>query len=509
MAIHYIPNDPRCVDMAPLRTISPRPDRPKNQAGFTFRGPWPEATYPLDSPGFLHWQCREALLAATEAWEATLGQPLKRWHEGKRLEVVADDGVDLNAYYDRKSLRFFRLKHGDTTYCSGASADVVAHELGHACLDQIQPELWNAALLEAAAFHEGFGDCMAVLTALHDAETRRAVLPRLRGHNGVEGTMEALAEGIAAVEGATHNAAAPRHAHNDFQHALPETLPRFGGPDDGPGKLINESHSFGQILSGCFYDTLVNIYTARGDRGEADLLVSAQIAGRLLAWAARDAPRKPRYFREIGRAMVLADAEHHDGAYEAAIRDAFQAHGIALSLGAAFTPELAVGGLAPMMTTARRLAAALQDELMRRLGVGSASDVSVRQRWFGGQKICELVHCRPVALGGLHPLLKGVLAFAPETVLLGEARRSTVVLGPLPDALGTVREVEDHVRTLLERGAIALSRRPAVELLTRQLPPSVTHVISAVGGRKVLQRVRFACRCCPHRGLAAVAGEAR
>jgi hypothetical protein len=118
------------------------------------------------------------------------------------------------------------------------------------------------------AFHEAFGDCVALLTAFNDKETRVAVLSTLEGKNFVEGTAEELSDGIRVIISATHNAAAPRRARSRLKYAIPSTLPDFGSPADGPGKLINEIHSFAQIFSGCFYDTIVNIYKSSNSATE-------------------------------------------------------------------------------------------------------------------------------------------------------------------------------------------------------------------------------------------------
>src|SRR5262249_2467625 len=158
------------------------------------------------------------------------------WQSGTKIELRPDDGVDLNAFYDRASLSFFHFTKGGNTFLSGASTDVVAHETGHGILDAIRPELLNSAVFEVNALHEAFGDCVAILTALHDGPTRTALLPSLAQANFVEATAENLAAGIKTVN-PQHNAAAPRHARNKFKWQLPSSLPDFGSAGDGPGKL--------------------------------------------------------------------------------------------------------------------------------------------------------------------------------------------------------------------------------------------------------------------------------
>lgn len=134
---------------------------------------------------------------------------------------------------------------------------------------------------------------------------------------------------------------------NSFKWQLPSSLPDFGSSGDGPGKLINESHSFGQVFSGCFYDTVGNIFRANNGSTEAQLLMAARTAGRLLARAVATAPLKARFFREVGRAMVKADEQDNSGANRDAIKAAFEGHGISLGTGAMLAPTAALAGTAP------------------------------------------------------------------------------------------------------------------------------------------------------------------
>src|SRR5262249_35803569 len=153
------------------------------------------------------------------------------------------------------------------TFFSGASTDVVAHEVGHGLLDSVRPDFFEVNLLEVGAFHEAFGDCIAMLTALSDRDTRQkllAVAPDLRKRNFVETTAEELSMAISlAIPG--HNASEPRHAFNKFKFQIPSTLPNNGGP----GELINEVHSFGMVFTGCFWDLVANLFGAASSTSEA------------------------------------------------------------------------------------------------------------------------------------------------------------------------------------------------------------------------------------------------
>ena len=76
----------------------------------------------------------------------------------------------------------------------GESPDIVCHEMGHAILDAIKPQLWGAASHEAAAFHESFGDMSAILSALQLQSLRSAILRDTGGHLYQSSRLSRLAE---------------------------------------------------------------------------------------------------------------------------------------------------------------------------------------------------------------------------------------------------------------------------------------------------------------------------
>ncbi|HEX3137801.1 MAG TPA: hypothetical protein VHT22_09340, partial [Casimicrobiaceae bacterium] len=203
MTILFIPNDPEAKKSPPARKIAPAPARRTGKTTFDF-GKLPQLkVWPADSPEFLVWQCREAVMRALAMWEKIAG-PLKHWQgnaQRKKLKVNIDEGSDLNAYYDRQSLGYYHFRSKKTKLLRrfAASTDVVSHECGHALLDAVRPELWDSNFPEPNAFHEAFGDCVALLTALADLETRKALLkqvPKLAGANFVETLIESLANGL-------------------------------------------------------------------------------------------------------------------------------------------------------------------------------------------------------------------------------------------------------------------------------------------------------------------------
>jgi Fungalysin metallopeptidase (M36) len=490
MAIHFIPNDPLAGSKAPpLRRKTPRANRPASRAGFTFHDPEPERAYATGTPGFLYWQCREAALAAVATWEGHAGS-LTEWWEGKRLDLyqnaVAQLGSepDLNAFYDRDSFQFFEFDDGTKTTFSGASTDVVAHEVGHGVLDALRPDLFDTPFLEVNAFHEAFADIMALLTAFGDSASRTALLGiGLGARNFVESTAEELSDSIRRLI-PDHNAAAPRRALNTLRWQLPSSLPS----DGGPGELINESHSFGQVFSGCLWDLVRNLLGS--GQTSAALQRAVRMAAQLLLAGARDAPESTRFFQAVGRAMVLADRADNDGVNQVAIHGAFDAHGIALGANAMLAPVAALAGPAPAAAKGPApLAPSTRRDLKERLEVPPRAKVRVRRSKVADKPVVEAVHRRDVPLGRLSPRLRGVVARAPETVLVGESGGRAAVLGAPPEPRATTDEVMTFVESLLKHDRIEFGEKDQ----KRNGHTWRSHAIRKQQGSRVLVRERFSC----------------
>src|SRR5258707_5671599 len=356
----------------PMRPQQARPDRPAGRAGFTYANPATEGQYAPGTPEFLFWQCREAALAALDTWESFAGN-LPAWSpeavDQNNLPLLQNAGNVLNAFYDRQSFSFFQhVIPAKSTY-SGASTDVVSHEVGHGLLDSVRTDLFDSLFLEAAAFHEAFADCMALLTAFSDLQSRQALLavaPDLGTANFIETTAEDLSDGVLQSYGPNANPSAPRHALNDFKFQIPSTLPTNGPP----GQLIDESHSFGQVFSGPFYDCIRNVFNAMPSNSEQDLLAAAATVAKILLSLVRSAPLVPRFFESVGRSMISADQQLNGGTNQAAIQNAFVRHGIALLGAGVLAPRADLAGSVPALTgkAASILDLATRKDLLQRIG---------------------------------------------------------------------------------------------------------------------------------------------
>lgn len=262
--------------------------------------------YPPDTPEFLHWQLASALDRGKRLWSRRL--PEGRWVPGAVLPAVPVAGDDLNAYYDRRALRFFRdvdPASGRIVH-SGDSADVATHEQGHAVLDGVRPDLWDAPHFEVAAFHEAFGDLASIFVALAEPPLASAVVEETGEDPSRSNLVSRLAEelGGAVRRRWGADAALPRalrDAVNDFRYVDPKSL-----PDAAPASALSaEPHSFCNVLTGACWDLLVALFRAGSDtQPAARLAAAAETLARYASAAAESAPSGAAFFGRFARRIV-------------------------------------------------------------------------------------------------------------------------------------------------------------------------------------------------------------
>jgi len=270
--------------------------------------------YPPDTAEFLHWQLASALERGKRLWQGL--RPGGRWVPGAVLPAVPVAGDDLNAYYDRRALRFFRNQDARTgaVVQSGDSVDVAAHEQGHAVLDALRPDLWDAPHFEVAAFHEAFGDLAAIFVALAEPPLASRVVEETGGDPARSNLVSRLAEelGGAVRERYGEDAAMPRSlrdAVNAFRYADTKGL-----PDSAPATVLSaEPHSFCNVMSGAGWDLLVALFRADPAQDRVGALRRAAVVlARLAVTAAEAAPSGADFFGRVARRLLRAARDDAD-----------------------------------------------------------------------------------------------------------------------------------------------------------------------------------------------------
>ena len=364
----------------------PAPQLTTRRLPLGIRGPTPAiGSYQPGSRRFRYWTAAEALRRGADLWAGLLPAGVT-WHptNGNRLPIKLDEGEDLNAYYDRRGLHFFHATAGGQVVYSGESPNVSCHELGHAILDALRPELWDVASLEAAALHESFGDISALLSALQLPLFRQTVLTETNGKLYRASRLSRLAEQLGwAIRQSRPDlvdADCLRNAVNSLFYRDPATLP----PDGPASALSSEPHSFSRVFTAGFFQSLAGMYALQGSGGEKSLAATSLDAGRLLVAAIRDSPIVPGYYSQVAAHTIEADAQLFAGRYRNALQSGFVRHGVlslqsAVAQPAAAAPRRERGALLPRVALAVAKYGLTEDLLVQaasepaRFSVGSAA----------------------------------------------------------------------------------------------------------------------------------------
>lgn len=458
------PGDPRSRPaLEPIAVPAPRATA--TPYAFAIAGAAPAAAaYPAGTPQFRYYAAACALRRTADFWGGIVPKGTA-WEVGARLPVRLDDGVDLNAFYTRgddgeaPGLHFFHESVGGRVFFSGESPDVTSHEMGHAVLDSIRPQLFNAQSIETAAFHESFGDMSAMLSALQVPSFVAAVLEETRGTLNRASRLSRLAEQLGAAIRVDHpdavDADCLRSAVNSFFYRDPQTLPSLAPAS----QLSSEPHSFSRVFTGAFLDVLAGILTAQGGSPSAAAIAqTTRDAARLLVGGVLEAPVVPDYYSQVAAHMVHAgESAPFNGKYRDVLKSAFVRRGI-LSLAATAT----VSG-APSAGRLRRRAAA---------GPSDLPLAAITAEHYGLRQATLQVH------------------------LAGESRTLAVTgsaaAGANP-ANSAHRAAEVYTSDLFQRGRVDVGGFGHPHRVTRHVSAMKTHRLVQVGGALVLKRRGFDC----------------
>jgi len=402
------------------------------------------------------------LRRGADFWGALL--PGQSWEVGSMLPVDLDFGDDLNAFYDRVGLKFFHGTAAGRTVFSGESPDVVCHELGHAVLDSFKPQLFDAASIEVAAFHESFGDMSALLSALQLPSLREEVLAETGGVLGRSSRLSRLAEQLGwAIRQSVPSSVEPdclRNAVNTFFYRDPDTLPTTAPATS----LSSEPHSFSRGFTGAFFEGLAGMLATTNTRDEAALLQVSQDIGSILVQGIRAASVVPTFFSQVAASMLaVAAARFSTQGYEAPLRSGFVRHGI-------LPPSMAVAATHAPERIVAFAASANESKTLPTL------QLSVAEYGLGVPSIIVYAAAEPKRL---------------------EVAGAALAFGAAPSP-GEDQAAKSFFEDLLRRGRLKLARpaKGAAEVVraaASRTHETHTHELRREGTHVVLRRVRIDC----------------
>lgn len=485
------------VPAEPITVDQPENGHPLLQTKIVGEAPDPDL-YDPGTEDFRYWNAAALLARGINFWAVLLPDGTKWSTASEPMAVQLDEGVDFNAFYARDSgLNFFHgvvdKVHPPVTVYSGESPDVVCHELGHAILDAVKPELFDAMSVEVAAFHEAFGDISAMLSALQLPSLREAVLEQTGGQLNQNSRLSQLARqlgwAIRVMFGPDAvDVDALRNAANQFFYQDPSGLP----PNAPASQLSSEPHSFSRVFSAAFLDALAGMFhvgPAGSPVDDSDKLAAvAADAGRLLVEGVRLAPVGPGFYSQVAAGMVQADASLTGGRYRAALTSSFVQRGI----------------LSP--ATAVALARDLHDHGGQGYGVArqAAGARSVR---FDGDNEGYKKAGKDVPALPVRPLATR-FGVTLHVHLPAEPNRFGVAAAALAGGsertLSPEEEARSFVEDLIQLDRIAHDGAPGVipaELTTPgpAAPADRTHYLVKEDGKTVVKRRHFDCGFCGRR----------
>lgn len=253
--------------------------------------------------------------------------PIKKWAATNLLKIEPDAGPELNAYYDRRSLKFFYTRFKGKNVYFSESQDIVCHELGHALLDAIRPDFWSVQSLEIWSFHEAFSDIVSMFNLMNYDQAIKMAIEETNGDLNKSNVISRLAEEVGImIRQLTKDSSFLENALRDpaievFQYIDPKTLPK-----ESPNNLLAaECHSFGRVFSHAWYRMFVEIYEyhlSMGNTPEDSVKISRDLSFSILIKAIPNTSRVVKYYENVAHSMI-AVASSKGYAYEKIVKDTF------------------------------------------------------------------------------------------------------------------------------------------------------------------------------------------
>jgi hypothetical protein len=313
----------------------------------------------LSDPQF-HAQNVYAIVTQTLArFERALGRRVNWGFFGHQLRIAPHAFADANAFYapEERAL-FFGYFAGETgrTIFTCLSHDIIAHETTHAVLDGIRTRFTDPSSPDQAAFHEGFADCVALLSVFSQREVvEQALELSARGANLPTTRARRVSNRLIARSALTREALA-----QSVLLGLAEQMGKELASVRGsalrrsvlltPSKTILDSaayaepHRRGEVLVAAVMQTFMEVWATRLDslrrfgaflnlnRVAEEGSAAADYLLTMLIRALDYTPPVHLEFRDFVSAVLTADMEvrEEDGpyAYRAALLARFKAFGI-------------------------------------------------------------------------------------------------------------------------------------------------------------------------------------
>lgn len=270
--------------------------------------------------------------------EKILGYDITFAFGDKQIGLAPDAGVDLNAYYsrDEESLNFFHdfdpVKK-ETVY-SGASGEVISHEVGHAILDSVRPGFLTSWSADTNGLHEAFGDLTALYMSTQNDEVCQLAAQQTGGDLSKPSLLSDTGEHMGR---AINNKYDIHDADRDYVRCMindckwedPNNIDSEEPTPEHP--VSTEMHDWSRIFSGAQYDVMAAI-TKRNMADGMDAAQAIKAAGQesmeLLTKAVSISPSHDASYRDVALCMLKIDARSNEGKAHDIILNTFKERNI-------------------------------------------------------------------------------------------------------------------------------------------------------------------------------------
>ncbi len=273
-----------------------------------------------------------------DSMEKILGYDITFAFGDKQIGLAPDAGVDLNAYYsrDEESLNFFHdfdpVKK-ETVY-SGASGEVISHEVGHAILDSVRPGFLTSWSADTNGLHEAFGDLTALYMSTQNDEVCQLAAQQTGGDLSKPSLLSDTGEHMGR---AINNKYDIHDADRDYVRCMindckwedPNNIDSEEPTPEHP--VSTEMHDWSRIFSGAQYDVMAAI-TKRNMADGMDAAQAIKAAGQesmeLLTKAVSISPSHDASYRDVALCMLKIDARSNEGKAHDIILNTFKERNI-------------------------------------------------------------------------------------------------------------------------------------------------------------------------------------
>ena len=314
------------VDAARLAPAVDRDDVEQwGQRGWLWKD---QADIAYDDPRFRAQHVFAVASRTLSLFEAALGRRVPWAFKGSQLFLVPHAFAEANAFYsfEDRAVLFGYLPGDDGEVQTALSFDVVSHEVTHAVVDGLRPNWIEPGPVEQAAFHEGFADVVALLSACSLPPILRDVLAGSGWATRVGTsrlTVDALEKSPLATIGEQLGVRLGGRRAGALRHSTSLLTDRRLVRDPGFWRTeFPEPHRRGEVLVAATLDALFGMWTSRlrplleSAEREVDLArvieEGVKAAGHLLTMYIRSldyCPPVELEFDDFVAAVLVADEE--------------------------------------------------------------------------------------------------------------------------------------------------------------------------------------------------------